>query len=403
VRWLTNNLGLKLFSLAVATALSLYVYLYINYPITQTLALPLRIQRLADDMVVSNSVPEYVQLRLRGPYRSIQQISSGHLFAHVDCQPLASPQNVSLRVQLPDFGDVVVTGQDYEFIDLAVDRKQERTLPIQIARQGTVAAGMEVASEWLDDYSVQLSGPKKVVDEITRAEVRPDVSRLAQDSGLHLTVLLLNAQGSEVASPAVHADPQAVDYRLSLVPAGSIKVLKVIPQFSGQPAPDCLLGEPVPQPLYIPVDAELLRAGQLYVRTEPIVIDHAKTSFTVDTKLIYPFDVPSGSSLPQTSSVFVEILPLEQQQQMLRSLDVRLVGQQRGYDYVVTPDQLTLRSEELPRLDQTELAQLKAVLDVSGLTPGEYLVAPQVTLPVHLDRVTIIPTALKVTVIQIGD
>lgn len=403
MKGLFNNLGLKLFSLALSICLATYVYVYIDYPITQTITLPLRIKGLNSELMIANPVPQQVQVKLRGPYRSVQQITTGHLSAQLDCTEYGAPGSESARVQLPDFGDVAVTDQDYDFIEIQLERRAEKELAVIIEHQGDVAPEFEIAHEDVSRHNVEISGPQPLVEQIAKAVVRPDVSSVQQDRRYRLPVLLLDLQDQPVLDQSLKIEPEILDYSISLVPAGSISVLKVIPTFAGQPAKDYLLGEPVPSPLFITLDADLVEGEQRYIRTAPIELNHAKTSFTCQAKLDYPFKLPAQHALPESCDVFVEIIPLAAQAEAAVSLGISIVDGDNRYEYVITPPELIVRSEELLQLEREARASLKAVVSVAKLGPGEYRLAPQVSLPLQLDRVTIIPTTIKVTIIQDGN
>jgi hypothetical protein len=52
---------------------------------------------------------------------------------------------------------------------------------------------------------------------------------------------------------------------------------------------------------------------------------------------------------------------------------------------------------------EADSAAIEARVDVAGLGPGEYRLVPQVNLPATFERVTIIPSTVKVTIFQSGE
>ena len=76
MQWLTNNFGLKVLALLIATGLSAYVYYETNYPVPDTLYMPLEVSDLSRDLVLVNSIPQSVMVSVRGPYRTIRSVRS---------------------------------------------------------------------------------------------------------------------------------------------------------------------------------------------------------------------------------------------------------------------------------------------------------------------------------------
>ena len=100
---ITNNLGLKLLAVSLASLLAVYVYLYIDYPTTQSLQLPLKVRNLQTDLIITapNPFPESVQVSVRGPYRLIRQLAASNLSAWIDMRENTVPESDSLQVVVP--------------------------------------------------------------------------------------------------------------------------------------------------------------------------------------------------------------------------------------------------------------------------------------------------------------
>jgi len=400
---LTNNLWLKLFSLGVAVALAAYVYLYIDYQITEPIRLPLVVKGLNAELLITSPLPQRVQVKLRGPYRSVQQISRARLSASLDCSTFKEPGHVAARVQLPNFGDVVVADQDYDFIEIDLEPKADKELPIIVERRGEIAADLQISDEKLSTHMVEIVGPRRLVDRVKRAVVQPDVSGLEQEKRVRVPVRVLDESDQAVQETSLTLQPEVVEYSIKVLPQGAVRVLKVIPDLVGQPDHEFLLGEPLPRPLYVTVDSRLVTGDQRYIRTEAINLEGARASFTKQVQLQYPFVVPAGSDLPQTCDVYIEIVPLEQREEAAARVVIRLVGNDPAYEYVLTPSEIIVRAEEMLEAGDETRGALRATVDVAGLAPGEYRLVPQVALPLQLDSVTIIPASIKVTIIHVGN
>ncbi len=404
MRWLTNNLWVKLASLTLAIMLSSYVYLYLNYPTTQSLYLPLRIRNLNPDLVLVSQRPdvERVQIRVRGPYRSIKQLLASNHQATMDCSEIKLPGNETLRVHLPDFGDTIVTDQDPNFIAVKFDTKASTTLRLMIDHRGAIASGYVIAAEELSTTSIDITGPKSIIGLAELAQIEPDISGKAQDVVSEEVVRVYDKESRLLDSAALRLNPDTVRYSLKLMPVGDTKPLSVVPDYAGLPPRQYVLAGMTASPAYIPVKADLIPAGVFTVRTEPIDLNNAHADFSVTVGLVYPFDLPADSNLPTTCDVHIKIASLADETIGAVRTPVTLKGANPRWEYVLSPPEIIVRAEELSHLSAAESKLVNAALDVTGLKPGEHWLTAQIGLPSQIDHVTIIPNIIKLTIIQGG-
>ena len=399
---LFNNFWLKVLAVALASMLSAYVYLDGNYLVTDTLTATLRPKDLQQTLVIVEPmpVPRQVSIRVRGPLRGIRKLKSTELKAYIDCGEQLSPGdgNFQVVVQDADFGEVNIVSQDPERMYVRFDEKKSTTLPVDINRRGQVNADFDVVSEQVDPLEVTVSGPRPVVEAITTAQVAPRLDGLNRDYNRILPVQVLDAEGNSLDLASITIEPSAVEYTIKLIPVGTLKVLKISPTLTGTLPSDLLLDRLTAKPVYVPVDASLVPDESVVIRTSPIDLTGAETSFTAEVDLVYPFDMPENSRLPRTCEVQVSLVDLAQ----LAAVRVlpQLTGENANLDYIIAPPWLAVVSEELAALDDGVKQQVHASIAVDGLTPGEYRLTPQVALPPGVTQFNLRPNSLTVTVVQ---
>jgi YbbR domain-containing protein len=404
MRWLTNNLWIKLASLTLATMLSGYVYIYLNYPIAQSLILPLQVRNLDPQLVLVSMQPdvERVLIRVRGPYRSIKQIQSSNHQVTLDCSEITAAGTETMRLHLPEFGDVSVTGQEPNFITARFDKKATAALELAIDRRGTPAPGFIVASEQLASNSVQISGPETIVSTVKTAQVEPKTAGVSQDLVTDEAVHLYDANSRPIDANSLDIAPATVRYSLKLMPVGDTKPLTIVPEIQGLPPEQYFLAGIIANPAYIAVKSSLVPAGVFTVRTEPVDLSSAREDFTATVGIVYPFTLPPGVNLPAQCQVQVNVESLAKDASGARRIKIELLHGDSRLEYVLSPPEVILRASEFEQAGPRELSQVRAILDVEGLKPGEHLLSPQISLPPQIEHVTIIPNIIKLTVIQGG-
>lgn len=400
---LTNNLWLKLLSLALALVLTTYVIQFVDPMFSKQVFLPLELRQLEETLVLvePTPLPAGVQVKVSGKYSQVRSLP-GRNSAYLDCNGIVEPGTYVLPVQFPDLADVQIARQELTQIPLRFEALGVVTLPIEVDRRGEVDPNYDVGEEHLSQSHVEISGPRSLVDRVSVVQIEPNVEGTQDDiRGQMLPLQLYDANDFQLRNTLLTLRPGQVRYSLRLQPIASIRVLKVIPKYSGQPPAEYLLEELVPKPLAIPVSAELVDEDVFAVPTEEIDLSGARESFTVEAKLVYPFEVPADSRLPETCEVAVQLISIDEVGGSRVALE--LVGGSDEYDYIITPPEIVLRSEALMLLKPEEGRAIQAVLHVTGLGPGEHRLAPQLTLPLSVERVKIDPATVQVTIIQSGD
>ncbi|MDQ3023910.1 MAG: hypothetical protein M3R04_05950, partial [bacterium] len=248
-----------------------------------------------------------------------------------------------------------------------------------------------------------------LLSRIISARIQPDLGKIneeidAFDKGavLRLGVNVYDAAGEIVTSPALSIEPDEVEYRMSVVPSAAIRVLRVLPDYTGLPLDGHMLANIASNPKYISVPASLARSDLFTLRTDAIDLEGKSKSFIAKPQLQFPFSIPAGIELPNEVEVTVEILELAEDGSGGMALNVEVKGGLPGYEFVVTPPQIKIVSERLSLLPKAQRSEITASVAADGLKPGDYRIAPQLRLLDGLDDAQIIPHWVTLTVIEKG-
>jgi YbbR domain-containing protein len=390
---LFNNCGLKLISLILAISLSIYVAYFSSNPVRYDIELELRPIGPAAGLVVNTAdsrIPETIKVKLRGPYRTINNAQKQKLHASIDLADAHEGSRILYRVQLPELGDdLTVIDHNPKTVTLTIEKLAEKTLNIEIEKRGNVAEEFEISSEDISPSTVTVSGPDSIIAQVMRSVIEPIIEGTNDERRLDQTVNLYDGNDHKISTDALKVEPAAVSYIIKVIPSGSLRVLKVSPRIVGDVPDGFRLGTSNPNPLYVTAPAEDVPDGVYYVRTSQInVTDLIQTQVFSGLEIQYPFDLPVNSSLPLTCDVSVEVRPITEDE---RLVDIELINQQDDMDYNISPERLVVKSEELAELNDQEIAsQIRAWIDVGSLEPGQKILRiPQVDLPPSLQHVSL--------------
>jgi YbbR domain-containing protein len=168
-RIFSEDVGLKLLSLAFATLLWMFVVGEKRSEVS--LSLPLELTQVSADMVVVSPVPEAVRVRLNGPRTLLAAINPHQLAVTLNLEGLlpgiSAFEILPSRLNLPR--GVEVTYISPSVVTLEADRKMRRVLPVRARTKGVPAEGYEVAEIRMTPAEVEIEGAERAVTKLREA------------------------------------------------------------------------------------------------------------------------------------------------------------------------------------------------------------------------------------------
>ena len=178
-RHIFHNLGLKVISLLIATGLWLAVSS--EPPSEVAFNVAIVFQNMPEDLEISSPTIPSAQVRVRGPERLVRRLQASDIHEEIDLSGMKPGERTfdlnTSQVGLPDklVAVQIVPSQ----IHLSFDRRITRIVPVRPRVVGTFASGYSIAQVKSDPENVEISGPKKSVDDVESAITDPiDVSGL---------------------------------------------------------------------------------------------------------------------------------------------------------------------------------------------------------------------------------
>lgn len=174
-----ENWGLKLLSLAFA--MLLWMFVVGEKRSEMSLAIPLELTGVPDNVVILSRLPETVRVRLNGPRTLLSDINAQQLSVALSLQGIqpgtTTFENLASKIKLPKRIDVTYISPSS--ITLNVDAKVRRRVKVRPRTRGDPAQGFEVIDVRADPTAVELEGPEKVLDDLAEVPtVVVDVSGL---------------------------------------------------------------------------------------------------------------------------------------------------------------------------------------------------------------------------------
>lgn len=190
-RLLTDNWTLKLISLACALLLWFFIMgerrLEVGYRV------PLELQNMPSGLMVANEIPSMVDVRVSGPRTLLMKVSPNDISVTVDLTGLrpglTSFRRLEERLNLPS--GLRVTRLSPSFIDLRLERIQQKQVPIKISLTGEPMSGYQIESIKALPDRVVIEGSESELKNVTEVTTE-DVDVAGVNSSFSLIVPLLH-------------------------------------------------------------------------------------------------------------------------------------------------------------------------------------------------------------------
>jgi len=181
---LFDNIGLKLVALLMAVLV--YLNVYTDRPATLMMSFPLQLADLSDSLSLSGPVPSVVQAELRATGKQLIRLRMTEPRLRVSLAGVGTGR-FERSLSQEDLPIGALEGVSVErlvgprVIELTIDRKVQRRIPVRVQIEGVAAAGIQqVGAALADPGSLLIIGPYRavsVLDSVNLNVVRIDGRR----------------------------------------------------------------------------------------------------------------------------------------------------------------------------------------------------------------------------------
>ncbi|NCO52346.1 MAG: YbbR-like domain-containing protein [Deltaproteobacteria bacterium] len=182
IKLVTENWSLKVLSLAFAIFLWFFIMGESQLEVGYTV--PLEMQKLPPDLVIANQVPSLVDVRITGPRALLMKISPTDIAIAVDLSDLkpglTSFKRLEERLSLPS--GLRVTRLSPSFIDIRIERRQDKLVPIKIVLADDPDPGYRIAGISASPPKVKVSGAESEIIAISEVMTEPVVLKGVTES-----------------------------------------------------------------------------------------------------------------------------------------------------------------------------------------------------------------------------
>ena len=375
-----NHLDLKLLSLIIAILIWIVVANVDNYKTTKQIT-GIEIEFTNGSAITEKNkvyeVPEgtTIDVVVKGPRSVVEGLTKDDFKAVADLSKMSITNAVSVEVSAvrSSVEKEVTIVYSNNAINVAVEDKVEKQLPITVKTSGNVADGYAISNKTAAPNLITIKGAESIVNTISEVYVDVDVSNANKDIVAYGEPVFVDYAGKTIESEKFEYDVKTVEVSIEVK---KTKELRVKVATSG----DVRDGYQISSIDYQP--------------TSIVVVGNAEDLAKIDEVLIDDVDVTNASSDMETSVALAEYLPseisiadgteeimikvmIEQLQEKtidIENDDINIVGKKDGYTYTFTnKDGLEIKVKGLKdKLRDIKVANMLPSIDVSEYGTGKY-------------------------------
>jgi YbbR domain-containing protein len=373
-RRLWENLGTLLMAFFLAVLVWIVAVSEGNPVEERSLTVPIELVGKPDDMMLIGSVITRTEVTLRATRLAWLRLTPRQVNVSADLSDLEpgthpvklqySTTEENVRIQQVEPAEVTVT----------LERSAVREIPVDVTLLGQPAAGYESEPPQLSADTVTVSGPSSAVGRVAAIVARLSIEGLREDFRGPVNFIPVDSAGSPVAS--VDLQPESAQVTVPITQREGYRDVAVKLVITGQVASGYQVTNITVSPNSITIasaDPQLVEQLPGFVNTLPLDISEA----TDDVVRRLPLELPPGVTVDGEQSVLaqVNIAAIEYSLTVSRQLEMR--GLSPGLSATTSPDTVdVLLLGPLTVLDDLSLEDVRVVVNLEGLGPGTYPVAP---------------------------
>lgn len=391
---LTNNLGLKALSVALAIFAWFMVVDVVNPLVETSLEVPVEIineeiltkANLTYEVVGKKTVTVTYAVRSRDRFR----ISTGDLYAYADLADLydvtgSIPVNVEVSREIRSMIDGTVSTKP-GVVHIQTEELQRKKFDVIPHINGEAEEGYDVGTVTVRPQYIYVTGPVSVVGQISSVGVEIDMSGASADAEGTARIALYDANGNQQPDlmDEVTLSRAEADYQASVL---RVKTLGLDFQIAGEVAKGYRFTGVDSDVRSVPVEgmkSVLASVSTLVIPGELLNIEGATRDVTVEVDLaaLLPDNIVMTKDAPAVVTVTLRVEALEQRNLVFDTSSLELAGASDEFDYEFAQDKVTIQIQGLTEdLDSLGPGTVSGRVDVSGLEEGPAFVTVEANLP----------------------
>lgn len=350
--------------------------------VRRTIQIPVTFVGLPEnvEMVQPENPNQTVLLAYQGRTSVLADLSVEDFTAVVDLSaiPFGSLQTVPIHVET-DIPDITLDPPAPDQMDVFLEQKISREIPVRVDIRGSVARGHTRDPELVDPPSITVTGTQSEVDTLDFAQVTVFLDNENQTIVATPQPIFYDRQGRVASVRNMELSVNEVEVTIPIRESADFTEKIITVDVEGEPAPGYRLLSATVNPASVLVTGRpSLLQTPFSVKTEPIDITGLTESFQDQVTLVLPEGIEIDAGQEFTATIRIE--PFRSTKIFNELVEVQ--GLADNLEAVPDPDSVrVILFGPSPVLETLLDEEIRVTIDVFGLEEGSYNLEPHVDFP----------------------
>ena len=417
---LTTNIPLKIMSVIAAILIRLIIVNVDNPIVTRTIP-NVPVQVLNEAYIESGGmmclIPEdqdRVSVTVRGTRKTVESLKASDITATADLKQVVDlstdPVMVPIAVNCPGI-DANNAQSVPRNMEIQIEEMMTQEFIVTVDTDGTQPGkGYEIGSLESNPEKIRITGPQSLIEKIDRVVATVDVEGITSDTTEQAELTIIDRNQEELTENQM----KYLKYDI-LSPEVSVTVdlwkvksnVQIEASYVGTPADGYKVDKLSLTPSEISVAGSDEALSQLEAQGNTIQISADQVDVSgkkedFDTRVNLTDFLPTGIELTtgtsETLIIRAEILPMDSRSYTISTKDITVENAPSDLEVVFETDRIEIRVQENgSSLDELDIKDIEASIDLTGKEAGSYQIPVEITLPEGYSLVSTVHADVKLS------
>lgn len=237
-----NNIPLKILSVIIAI-IAWIVIVNVSDPSQRVTITGITVELENEDVLTDKGYIYQVEsgntisIVVKGPQTVVENLKASDFYAYADLSE-RTPESDTSRIYVKCINDEVtnkidIVSQKLEYVQLSIDNKVDKDLPVNIDITGTPADGYVVGSYSCSPTTIKVSGAENIIEKISYATLSYDVESLNADVMDNVKPVFYDSDGKIIKSDKLELSRSTIQLQIEILPTKWVSINYVV---TGEPA-----------------------------------------------------------------------------------------------------------------------------------------------------------------------
>lgn len=357
----------------------------------------------SSDIVVTNDYTRSVRVNVLAQQSVRDLLTTDDIVVFADLQEM-EPGTYTVPLQVQVARNAVADTQPTQ-ITVTLERVDAQQKPVSVVVLNDPPVDYAYDPPTPAIFQAEVRGASSRVSQVSSLRAEIDLAEKRNPLTIDAVLVPVNAEGQRVEGVTI--EPRAVSTSIHIFQRDDVRQISISPRILGRTLPNGYLLSTIsyePQTIFVSGPAATLSTLTDTFYTASIDLSGQTADFETTVPIEIPDDTISILDGQTTVKITVGVVAQTSVEQ-IDNIALRVDGLAAAYEATLTPENVSVvLNGPVSVLNSITSTDVQAVIDVTGLEPGNYEVVPEIIIKngtVTVSSITLLPPNIKITIINL--